>query len=551
MRRHGLLLGLGPARGSGEARGQEASDWRDQVATQLIGPAGLEADAVVPQCLDNQFVSDETFARMLARGADYRDDEIADLRERAFTAEFIRSLVYSSQVVIQRASFKNSEFLFRHYRPERSESLRAFAALMRDRAIVPFLFAESSLDDRLEFDTRAEGDQALRALLDEVAGDLTCVRLAVDDGANRRAADGMAAAFGAGLMRLASMSGQQRNAMASELFAAPERLQGPGAWKAFEGAVDRLVDYTLEKARTLRAADRLITRTDMYRDNFCLEASDSVASGRFREPSSDEPFLLELKKYVDLVYNTNLPDHLNRYTFTPAGMPSRLALQDDPRLGYHDDAISRVVADGTVLEATRRTFEANVHRAMTLPLLRDLSVADVREIRALPEWRAFVDSQGAILRAPIRCLDLIGTFQEDFDLFQRALSSWYGRTHGRARTEQRYVSFVSLALSVAGRTIVAGSNLGVVERATGTALSDAVVSSIPRKVKGIAAKLLVGVYDIGTRQLDADRTYTIELMQSSADVVRDDVIGLLAMIDRRRDDAVPGSPRLMADQGTL
>jgi hypothetical protein len=531
--------------------GRDPADWRDHVDAQLIGPGALEADAVVPQCLDNQYVSDDTFTAMLARGADYRDSEIATLRESAFKTEFIRSLVYTSQIVIQRASFKNSEFLFRQYRPELGENLRAFAALIRERAIIPFLFAESSLDDRLEFDTRAEGDQALRALLDEVAGDMTCVRLAVNDDANRRATDGMAAAFGAGLMRLLSMSGEQRNAMASELFAAPDRLQAPGAWKAFEGAIDQLVDYTVKKARTLREADKLITRTDVYRDNFCLEAKDSVVNGRFREPSADQPFLLELKKYVDLVYNTNLPDRLKRYTFTPAGMPSRLALQDDPRMGYPDDAISHVVADGAVLESIRRTFEANVHRAMTLPLLRDLTVADIRQIRALPEWSMFKDSQVALLREPLRCLELIGTFQRDFDQFQRALSSWYSRTHGQVRTEQRYVSLVSLALSVAGKTIVAGSNLGIVEKAAGIALSDAVIASIPRKIKGIAAKLLVGVYDVGRRQLDADRTYTIELMQSSADLSRDDVIGLLASIDRRRDDAVPGSTSHMADQGIL
>ena len=120
--------------------------------SELIGPTSLEPDAVVPQCLDNQFVSDAVFARMMASGADYNNAEIDGLRERDFKTEFIRSLVYSSQVIIQRAFLKNSDFLYRNYVSENRDDLTAFAQLMRDRAIVPFLFKERSLLDELEFD---------------------------------------------------------------------------------------------------------------------------------------------------------------------------------------------------------------------------------------------------------------------------------------------------------------------------------------------------------------------------------------------------------------
>src|SRR4051794_20418041 len=111
----------------------------------LIHPDSLEADAVVPQCLDNQYVSDAVFEDMLARGVDYRDADVKARREADFKTEFIRSLVYSSQVIIQRAFFVNSDFLFKHYAPENGESRAAFARLICDRAIVPFLFRESSL----------------------------------------------------------------------------------------------------------------------------------------------------------------------------------------------------------------------------------------------------------------------------------------------------------------------------------------------------------------------------------------------------------------------
>src|ERR1022692_2132736 len=170
----------------------------------LIGPDGLEPDAVVPQCLDNQYLSDTVFAEMVRRGVDYEDERVAAARERDFRNEFVRSLIYSSQVVVQRAYLKNSDFLYKNYEPtiDNRKNLRAFADLMRQQAIVPYLFAESSLSDRLEFDVRKEGDAATQALLDQVGDDVVCVRLAVNDDANAEATARLATDFGAGLTRL-------------------------------------------------------------------------------------------------------------------------------------------------------------------------------------------------------------------------------------------------------------------------------------------------------------------------------------------------------------
>lgn len=520
--------------------------------TTLIGPDGLEADAVVPQCLDNQYVSDPVFAKMLQDKLDYADNDISKLREIEFKTEFIRSLVYSSQIIVQRAFLKNSKFLYNNYLPEKRESLSAFAALMRDKAIVPFLFDESSLQDKLDFDLSKEGDRATSALLGEVGPDITCVRLSTDDSANKRIASRMAAAFGAGLRNLEELGGEQRNAMATELFADRSRLEPEGAWHAFDTAIDDLIDYSNAKTRKLRKeSSKPLTRQDVYRDNFIVEGGDDegVVLGRFRQPDQDCPFLLELKKYVDLVYNVNLPDHLNRYTFTPANMPSRMAMQDAPRDGYRHEQVSDVVSDADALESVRRTFMAHSQKAMSLPLLRNLSVADVMEIRGLAEWNAFKDSQTHILKHPLQCLDRLEQFQEDFNSFQRAISDWYNRKYQSALTEEKYCSYISFALSLAGKLIVAGSDLSPLWKASATAVTDELVKNIPKKVKGYAAKLVVGVYDIGKQQLDADRTYTIELMQTGAELLRDDVVKLLESIHRQAEAAMPSVSLQPADQG--
>jgi hypothetical protein len=128
---------------------------------ELISPDGLEPDTVVPQCLDNQYISDQVFRNMLSKGVDYLDADVTAARAQDFRTEFIRSLVYSSQVVIQRASLKNSKFLYENYQPD-SGNLQAFARLIREHAIIPYLYTESSLAEQHDFEVLNEGDRAVR-----------------------------------------------------------------------------------------------------------------------------------------------------------------------------------------------------------------------------------------------------------------------------------------------------------------------------------------------------------------------------------------------------
>jgi hypothetical protein len=192
---------------------------------------------------------------------------------------------------------------------------------------------------------------------------------------------------------------------------------------------------------------------------------------------------------------------------------------------------------------------ARTQQPMSLPLLSDLTVADVLEVRALPEWKAFKDSQAQILKDPLRCLDLLDSFQLHFDTFQRTLSAWYNEKYGKIKTQDRYSSYISLALSLAGTLIVAGSNFAWQEKVLAGFASEQMIKNIPEKVKGYAAKLMVGVYDMGKQRLDADRTYTIELMQTNAELTRDDVLELLNSISRKAGADMPHAASQVADQG--
>lgn len=98
---------------------------------------------------------------------------------------------------------------------------------------------------------------------------------------------------------------------------------------------------------------------------------------------------------------------------------------------------------------------------------------------------------------------------------------------------------------------MASSDLSKEEKAGAIVVNELLVNNLPKKVKGFAAKLMIGVYDCQKQKLDAQRTYTIELMQTNSELFRDDIIPLLNAINRRAEDALPGAPGQIADQGIL
>jgi hypothetical protein len=128
------------------------------VSGKTILPENLEADAVVPRCLDKQYVSDEVFFYLLKQRTDYDNSEVRKKHKQEVHTEFIRSLVHSSQVVINRASMKNNDHLYQNYLPENADSFAAFSKLIGQGAVVPFLHTESSLADKAQYAERPDGN---------------------------------------------------------------------------------------------------------------------------------------------------------------------------------------------------------------------------------------------------------------------------------------------------------------------------------------------------------------------------------------------------------
>jgi hypothetical protein len=511
-------------------------------AFEPMVPDELEADATVPQCLDNQYVSNAVFQEMIGQGPEgrgYEDPEVASHRKRQALTEFRRSLVYSTQVVINRAFFTNSPFLYDNYLPSDKQGLESFAKLLKGeedspQAIVPYLHTGKYLGERLPFEEDLRGKEALKALLDEVGGHVVPVWLDPDPDENAKETLGLEMKFGeylSGHVKKLTDEGNEIlfNDMAAEIFGTRHAfLQEPGAWDSFRKQVAGVADYAHGKTK--------VSRTDVYK-RFLIqgrsdsELADNVIKGKFRVTSGYEEdykdaFVLEIKKLVDLVYNTNLPDRLGRYTFTPVDMPSRNALRDFQRVGGRRVDRRLVQESGALRDDLNRIFMANAQRAMALPLLSDLSITDIVEVRRLDAWRSFSLAQQAILQDPLRILDNIENFTQRFNAFQTELSRWYFKKYKLKKKAERYANFATVALQIGGSILVA---LGFPGKDAASVITEKTTSAlIPLVVKRPVLKLMVYVVDLVNQAVDSDRSYSIDLMQVRNDYTREEVKDLFA-----------------------
>jgi hypothetical protein len=121
---------------------------------------------------------------------------------------------------------------------------------------------------------------------------------------------------------------------------------------------------------------------------------------------------------------------------------------------------------------------------------------------------------------PRQCLRLSCAVRDNG---QQALSTWFYNKYRRPASERCYATAISIAIKVGG--VVVGAT---VKDSSVVVTAGALPEVIPKRILGMSAKLLVQIYDTARRELDPDRSYSIEIMQSRAEYTREDVAALLA-----------------------
>lgn len=333
-----------------------------------IEPDDLGTTVSSPQAFDNQWVPRQLLPRMM-RSASGPTDAIEQERLRLVRREYIRALVNTGQVVINRAYLYNNSALYRDFLKPGSDR-EAFKGLMASQVVIPFLYAEPSPASEPGFGLSevSEGWHAWSEIIRECAP--SCLRLSWEsDKANERQTErllsGQLARFvktldGFEPVLLASDCGLQ----ASDVLPLKLRLSQIAEWS---------------QAR-YRAGEPL-NRKDLYQKFVVTE--DTSAVHRNYDPR--KPFAGEIKQLIDLRYNANLPDALRSYLLTPEDSLRRTALQEwreGGSAGFTDAA-------GLTDLVRKLRFDRVTEVLGALAAFDYLTMTDIAQLRATEAWQEY------------------------------------------------------------------------------------------------------------------------------------------------------------------
>jgi hypothetical protein len=409
--------------------------------TKMIPPQALDPLATSPQCLDNQFVPHKIFQRISKKKTTLKDitdrimleyggdpfigpkDKDAKVLLTTVKTEYNRALIYSKQVVANRNAFWNAPTLIVS---ELSNDVEHLAVLIEQGVVVPYLFEESSFDQPpARFDTSL-GEKAMKRLCERLSGSqVQCVRLSADDVQNKEQIKTFSSRFLGEFTRLLSYEERDTIDRLTQILL-PENAK--------PAIIEGIKQNILEVAKWIEETKRnqIVRRENIYQQYIVVP--DTLTSyGIYRA----DPFTFELKKWVDSIYNSNLPDALGILTFVPEGFPTAYDLGMAWALGRKakrqhtgTDMIEEVV-DRARSHATWKMWEAYQKSAsLVLPSPEQLTHADILEIRQLNAWYNMMSA----LDKFINPVSGEGKFEytyyahemwEAFRDFNQALGSWY------------------------------------------------------------------------------------------------------------------------------
>src|SRR6266567_660717 len=377
------------------------------VPFRKINNTDLDPVAVVAQCLDNQWVPRDLLTTMVKRGWSLSHDSVSRRRLEDSRHEYLRSILNSQQVIVNRAFFFNNSVVYRDFLHD-GEQRTAFMDLLSKSVIVPYLVTETSPVQEQVFTVQDEGRQAWQRVASEASS--SCLRLSWDDDENTKYAHlYLAKPFHSFLLSMALF---EEEGIKRDL-----ALDDEGA-RQFKARLREVSRWALDS--------ETMTREEFYR-TFVVADGTNPADGWY---DRTKPFAGQLKQLADLRYNTVLADAMDRYALTPGDSLHRAALQEERQLtrakGVDRDVLLNVLV-------RRHSFDL-VQSALDVGL-SGLDLHHVWRTRSTDDWTRYITSLKARIDAP-----------EEFEI----------------RGQEVYTRYVDLARRLG--TIVGGRRRGVVDR---------------------------------------------------------------------------------------
>ncbi len=354
-----------------------------------LTPAELEYSAVVPQALDNQWTPTSTLKRLLRTRKSLKDWQSTQQSKKLVLTEWRRALIYTPQVVVNRAALFNNAIIVEDYS---RASKPYFQKLLSQGVIVEYLLTEEAPDQRPHFTI---GEEKWQRWLETIQdAEVHCVRL---DWANQE--DDFKNIASVFHQYFQTINISERIEHLIHAFRIP-----PSQRRNFEEKLREVARFTFD----LADQGKTVTRSDLYKKFVCQDGSP-IDEGWY---DSGKPFAAELKQIFDLRYNVNLPDALGRYVFTPKDSPDRNVLGELTRETLRDALQDNQIEQ--LLEMLRRFVFASINPGLYLRGLHLLSLEDVLEVRSTDEWENYIQSLNTLLRRPLEFQEQANRLVADF-----------------------------------------------------------------------------------------------------------------------------------------
>lgn len=363
----------------GTAEGQIPARQDDNVSFYAAEPDDLDRVVSVPQAFDNQWVPDDLLQQVMAPQRRMSDARLEARRLPSVRREYLRGLVNTGQLVINRAFLYNNPAIYQDYAtPGRGRE--DFKKLINDRVVIPYLYSEPSPATPPDFTRRTDGWTGWSEVIAESVP--TCLRLSWESDDQNTAQT----------RRLLATPTAQfiKNIDDIEVPLLGAELGLPAA--AADPLAGRLREIAAWAHRRSQAGEGL-NREDVYQ-KFVVADGTNPGDRRY-DPS--KPFAATIKQLIDLRYNANLTDALGSYLLTPENSPRRRALQE-----WRSDTRSGGIADADRLVRVMSNLRFDEVQAVlgALAAFEQLSLGAVVELRAMPAWHRYHEVLRAFLAEP-------------------------------------------------------------------------------------------------------------------------------------------------------
>jgi hypothetical protein len=355
---------------------------------------------------------------------------------KAARAEYLRSLINSQQVIMNRAFLFNNPVVSQDY-SRKGLQREAFKHLLEKEVIVPYLIGENSPVQTpdsgpgaaLNF-APAESFSKWQYLCEEVR--LSCIRLSWNPKEN----------FDLLRQRLSVpfnkfVAGANSGNMSQYL---QDLGLDPSARDGLSRRLIELARFCLDLRD--QDADRLVTRNELY------QAFITAGNPTERKYDASKPFANEIKQLLDLSYNINLPDALGGYLITPVDSLPRTALQE-----WRPENIPTTVDGDQLLTLLKRAAFGLLNQMLNIKSMDRLTLQDICEVRRMDEWNDYIQNMESLLQSPLTFADG-GAFQvyKSYERLTAQITNLVSQG-GRSALLSSWLPTVELAFYVSGTAL--------------------------------------------------------------------------------------------------